>query len=204
MIYNRDFKRNYQFSEYVSVEDFKSYPLSLDIELTDAQIKFILDNAGYVIQKVITRPILLTPVIDRVTGNDTYNIMVRYPINALNKLLENYGTSSEEVADEYIKLSSISVDTSPLYSNNIEKLNSVWDSECIYEFQYTTGSITFPSEVKMATILTAASIINNQERKGIKSVKIADLQVNYSQEFDIIPPEALSLLSDWITKQYVV
>lgn len=204
MIYQRDFKRNFNFGEHIDIEDFKNYPLSIDSELTDKQIKILLETAGLLIQKVITRPIFLTPIVDRVPGTDTFNLMVRYPINSLSKVLKLYGTSSTEVSETYMKLHNISFDQSPLYKGEIERLDSLWDSECLYEVQYTTGDVVFPLEIKHATILTAANLINSSEKAGIKSVKIADLQVSYAQNETTIPPEALELLSDWISRQYVV
>jgi hypothetical protein len=202
MIYNTDFKRNLNFNEFISVEDFKNYPLSLDTPMSDAQIKSMIFTSGLLIQKVITRPIVRTSIVDSLKGNDTDLVFLEYPVNELIRVYDK--TCNSDVSMDYVNIHSSSNDRRPLYRNQVKRTDDLWSSECYYEISYTSGDFEFPEEVKMATILTAANLINKEENRGIKSVKISDLQVVYGSSGNPIPQEAMFLLSDWISKQYVI
>lgn len=202
MIYNRDFKRNLNFNDFISVEDFKNYPLSLDSIPTDAQIRSMIFTAGLLIQKIITRPIVRTPISDSIKGNDTDIAFLEYPVNELIKVYDD--TCKADVSLDYMGIHSSSLDNRPLYKNQVKRIDDLWSSECSYIVDYTSGDFEFPEEVKMATILTVANLMNKEENRGIKSVKVSDLQVVFGSSGDPIPIEARLLLSDWISKQFVV
>ncbi len=187
-------KRDYKFSELIKVQELRDYAFDLeDIQdLTDKQVKIILDHAGYLIQRYIDYPVLQEPIEELIEGSNTDILYVSSPIYQLLSVRE----VDEVLNKTVIPLSDILYrkKSDHIYRRDGEYFYNIYT----YEVKYYSGELVLPDVVKEATFITATHLVRIADYRGIKSIKIDVISIQFDDtKKEYLPEEAKFLLYDY-------
>jgi hypothetical protein len=186
------FNEDFNMSDYVSVIDFievTGFDLTEE-EITEEQLKMTIDIIGEMIKNYATIPFLRTKQKEKIQGNSTGKLFLRYvPENIL---------SIKEIREDN---NSNNLSLSNIWCNKEGKIlqysTGYFYTDYWYEVIYMSGPVELPKQVKYAVILATKDYLDTGEYQNFTGIKIGDIQLNI-KELDTFSDKVKNLLSPWV------